>query len=262
MAAFLTIESKDNAKIKYVANLQNSAKFRREQGAFVIEGLRLCCDAVENGYTPQMLFFTRQAYERHTGALDALAAAAKTVYTVTEQVFLKLADTQQPQGVLCVYAMPRALPLETLKPQGRYIGLENLADPSNLGAVARTAEAFGLDGILLYGGNGCDPYAPKVQRAAMGALLRLPVYRIPSNEALAGLADRYAMYAAVVDGGLALQQVALKAPCIAWIGNEANGLTEQVKALCGTQVTIPMPGRAESLNAAAAAAIFIWEMTK
>ncbi len=262
MPDFATIESKDNAKIKYAVNLQNSAKFRRSEGAFVIEGLRLCCDAVENGYTPKMLFFTRQAYERHTPQVEQLAKAAQSAYMVTQPVFDKLADTTQPQGVLCVYAMPQWPALSALKSGGRYIGLENLADPSNLGAVARTAEAFGLDGIILYGGNGCDPFAPKVQRAAMGALLRLPVFRMQSEADFAKVQEQFKMYAAVVQGGTPLHQVQLQAPCVVWVGNEANGLTEETRKQCHKQVTIPMPGRAESLNVAAAAAVLIWEMAK
>ncbi len=262
MPNFAKIESKDNAKIKYAVNLQNSAKFRRSEGAFVIEGLRLCCDAALNGYTPKTLFFTGQAYERHTAQVEQLAASAQSAYVVSEPVFSKLADTTQPQGVLCIYAMPQWPSLGALKPGGRYIGLENLADPSNLGAVARTAEAFGLDGIILYGGNGCDPFAPKVQRAAMGALLRLPVFRMQSQAEFEMVQRRFSMYAAVVQGGTPLQQVRLQAPCVVWVGNEANGLSEETRARCNAQVTIPMSGRAESLNAAAAAAVLIWEMAK
>ncbi len=262
MLDFVKIESKDNAKIKYAVHLQNSAKFRRSEGAFVIEGLRLCCDAVENGYTPQMLFCTQKILEQFPTQVEQLAKVAGASYLVSGPVFAKLADTTNPQGVLCVYAMPQWPPLCALKAGGRYLGLENLADPSNLGAVARTAEAFGLDGILLYGGNGCDPFAPKVQRAAMGALLRLPIFSVQNPNELSWIREHYTMYAAVVQGGNPLHTVKLQAPCVVWVGNEANGLTPEMRAICHQGVTIPMSGRAESLNAAAAAAVFIWEMAK
>jgi TrmH family RNA methyltransferase len=138
--------------------------------------------------------------------------------------------------------------------------LENLQDPSNLGAISRTAEAFGLDGIFLKGG--CDPYSPKSLRASMGALLRIPVYQthdLFKEFDKAGLVS----YAAVIDkDAQKLGTVSFAPGSVVIIGNEANGIAKETIARCDNRITIPMDGKAESLNAAIAASIIMWEMCK
>ena len=193
-----------------------------------------------------------------TADVEEVCAAAGRCCCISDAVAQKLSDTPSPQGIFCVLPIPQP---PVFGGRGKYIGFENLADPSNLGAAARTAEALGLDGILLFGA-GCDPYAPKAQRAAMGALVRLPVHTFPSVAEFAARYPAVNTYAAVVKGGIPVSQADFSAPCMVLIGNEANGLSEQAAALCTQRVTLPMYGRAESLNAAVAAAIFMWEMVR
>ncbi len=139
--------------------------------------------------------------------------------------------------------------------------LEQVADPSNLGAIARTAEAMGIDGLCISGG--CDPYHPKALRASMGALLRLPVYSGEMEELLNRMNTlQVPTYAAVVKNAhFPVSQVDFSGACGVVIGNEAGGITPKTANACTATVTIPMAGRAESLNAAAAACVLIWEMT-
>ena len=148
--------------------------------------------------------------------------------------------------------------------KGKYIILENTQDPANLGAIARTAEALGLSGLIV-STNGCDPFSPKAQRAAMGALVRFPLYLSQDISAdIKSLQKKeFSVFASVVsDADCNISDVSYDGSCAVIIGNEANGVTEQLKSVADKKITIPMGGRAESLNAAAAAAIIIWEMVK
>lgn len=252
------ITSKDNRLVKETVRLLSSAKARKQSGLFVLEGLRLCRDAVRCGCKPQTVLFTEAFYAAHREALSEICTPAQKSYCVSDAVAQKLSDTPSPQGVFCVLQMPEQAPFGG---QGKYIGLENLADPSNLGAVARTAEALGLDGLVLFG-TGCDPYAPKAQRAAMGALVRLPVYAFADFAEFSRLYPDVNTCAAVVEGGRPANQGDFTAPCMVIVGNEANGLSEQTVLLCKQRLTLPMKGKAESLNAAVAAGIFMWEMMR
>ena len=194
---FETITSRDNRLVKDTVKLLSSAKARKDSGLFVLEGLRVCRDAARCGMAPVNLFFTEAILSSHAADITEIAAVAQNCYCISDVVCQKLSDTQSPQGVFCVMQIPKQA---QLLGTGKYIGLENVADPANLGAVARTAEALGIDGIILFG-SGCDPYAPKAQRAAMGALLRIPVYRMGGFSDFIETYPAVKTYAAVVEGG-------------------------------------------------------------
>lgn len=254
----LSIRSRDNEKVKWAARLVAQSRFRKESGLFVLEGLRLCLDAVRTGRKPVAVFYTP---ERREGLEELLDAG--DCYEVTGPIFAKISDTESPQGVLCIM---QQLPPPVFAPVAgqTYALLDRVQNPANLGAIARTAEALGVSGLVV-SGDGCDVHSPKAQRAAMGSLLRLPVWVFPSlEEPIASLRSAgLPVYAAVPDES-ARQVFDLDFTCGAGvaIGNEANGLRPEIMACCNAMVTIPMAGRAESLNAAAAAAILLWEMTR
>ena len=259
MADFLRISSKDNPIIKEISGLQMSAKQRREAGLFVLEGLRLCFDAALNGYKPETVAVTENAYGKHKNDIEAYFGNAPKKYMLTDSLFSKISDTVSPQGILCLFKIPD-FDLSVIKKDGKYIALENIQDPSNLGAISRTAEALGIDGMIVCGG--CDVYSPKSLRASMGALLRIPV--IETDEPF-DLLDNYGMttYAAVVNGTeLSVGSFNFGKGSVAFIGNEANGLTDETIEKCTKKITIPMAGKAESLNAGVAASLIMWEMSK
>lgn len=258
MSEFTKITSRDNPLIKLVSQLNNSGRSRKEHGLFVIEGLRLCRDAAENGFAFTHLLVSETAEKKYADDIKMLSKAASKTYLLSDNVFAKISDTKSPQGIICLVELGRKA--QTIKKSGRYIALENIADPSNLGAVSRTAEALGIDGIIISQG-GCDPFAPKSLRASMGALLRLPV--IVCEDFIGELRESgLSLYACVVSGeAMSLTDVEFSDGCAALIGNEANGLTEEAKAIC-KPITIKMSGRAESLNAAVAASIVMWEMQR
>ena len=257
----MIISSKDNPKIKWAKKLLQSSSFRKKQGLFVIEGLRLCCDAAGNSAEIQTAFYTKRLAERYPKGLSEILEVSDESFEITDQVLEKISDTENGQGILCVCKIPELC----LNPKrgGRYLVLENLSDPSNVGAAARTAEALGLDGMLICGG--CDPYRPKVLRASMGALLRFPLQMFEDVTEAAELLDRNGipLYCSVVSGAdCGISDVDFSSGGAVIIGNEGFGASDAARKLSKTRFTIPMSGRAESLNAAAAAAIIIYEMTK
>ena len=258
MTDFKRITSKDNTLIKQISLLQTSARERKKTGTFVAEGLRLLLDCYENDVRFLSLVIADEFLNKHAEDVENLAKNSKEIVVVTDTVFTKISDTKSPQGILAVIEMPENN-LSQIKSNGKYVALENVADPSNLGAVSRTAEALGVDGIILSSG-GCDPYSPKALRSSMGTLLRMPVIVLDNfTDALKN--SGLNLYACVVSGGKSINEVEFPNGSVVIIGNEANGLTDAVIEI-SQKITIPMSGRAESLNAAVAASIAMWELIK
>jgi len=253
----IAISSRDNPHIKAAVRLRDSAAERCAPGSFFLEGFRLCADALASGYAPERLFLTPAARERYPTA--SLEQAAAQVFEIAEAVARKLGDTQHPQGVFGVFGR-QAAKQNFWQPKGNYIALENIQDPGNLGAIARTAEALGLHGLLLCGC--CGAFHPKALRASMGALLRLPVTQ--AGDLPAALRDSaLPCYAAVPDrDARPILDCDFTQGGVIVVGSEAHGLSQEAIAACPYKITVPMPGGAESLNAAAAAAILMWEMVK
>jgi len=257
---FKVITSKENSLIKFISALQTSAKRRQENGAFVLEGLRICSDARENGIRFDKLIISDSAAEKYAEDIRIFSENSEECYKLPDSLFKKISDTASPQGIIAVAKMTKKNITE-IDRNGRYIALENLADPSNLGAVARTAEAFGVSGIIL-SGDGCDPYSPKSLRASMGTLLRMPVF-IFNDFAKELCESGLKTFACVVDKDAKnISEIKFSDGCALIIGNEANGITDETKAVADCLITIPMIGKAESLNAAVAASVSMWEMMK
>lgn len=257
---FKKISSKDNSLIKLVSSLQTSAKARRENGMFVLEGLRVCDDANICGIMFDKLILTESFYSKNTEVCEKFAKNSSEVYLLDDKLFKKISDTTSPQGIIAICKTDEIKQKEFDK-AGKYIALENLSDPSNLGAISRTAEALGISGIIL-SDNSCDPLSPKVLRASMGTILRLPLY-ISENIMDFIKQNNLVSYSCVVDRNAEkITDVKFEKGSVVLIGNEANGLNEQTVDESNFAVTIPMNGVAESLNASVAAAIAMWEMMR
>lgn len=258
------ITSRQNPLVKAAAQLAASAQARREQGLFLCEGARLCEDCARSGVWIETCFFTQEAGQKYAGYLAAVLKAAREAYQVEGHVAQLLSTTKSPQGIFCVCKSPAAHALGcTLG--GPVLVLENLQDPGNLGTILRTAEALGVGQVSLLG-DCCDPYSPKVLRASMGAVFRLSLAAEASAgqlvQALRG--QGYRLHGAVPDRAAhpVTEMDFTKGAHALFIGNEGTGLTKETIALCDGLVTIPMAGRAESLNAAAAATILLWELQR
>ncbi len=257
------LTSRANGKIKS-ASLLLKASERKKTNRFLLEGARLCGDAVRSGTPIEEFFATEEAAEKYSDIFSECAAASESAYYITPDIAEKLSDTSTTQEMFCVCRENGDNEkIENIDTNGFYVFTENLQNPDNLGAVVRSAEALGADGLIVY--SGCDIRSPKALRASMGGLLRFPVYRITDTAEFLKFAKSKGMkvFATVASGDAENIISADKTGgIICIIGNEGNGITDETLALCTNRVTIPMKGKAESLNAAAAAAITVWEFMK
>lgn len=259
----LLISSKDNPNIKNAVKLKKSARYRRQSGSFIAEGLRVCVDAMLSGAQIETLFVTAKALEKHGDKIQRLADHSAKCFTLTPEVFELVSDTETPQGVLCVIkTLDKTLQFGKIENGGKYLALDNVQDPSNLGTILRSAEAFGVSGLIL-SSDCCDIYSPKVVRGSMGAVFRLPFMICNSIKEFIEENPQFDSYAAVVDSiADKITEISFCGSCVAVIGNEGNGIKEETLKACSHRFTIPMAGNAESLNASVAASIIIWEMIK
>ncbi len=258
------ITSKNNEKIKHAVTVRDSSSQRRKNDEFFVEGARLCGDAAISGGDILQFFFTGKSAEKFPDFFEKISSAAKESYCISEDVSHKLSDTQNPQGMFCICKTKNnTVSGDKINPDGKYILLENVQDPSNLGAVARTAEAMGIDGLIISGG--CDIYNPKALRACMGAFFRLNIVECNEVEAFIKDAQKNGMkvYSSTPDSSAEkITDVDFSGGVVCIVGNEGNGVTKETMAASDACITIPMQGRAESLNASTAAAILIWELVR
>ncbi len=256
------IDSVNNEKIKYAVKLSSSSKKRKEEGLFFLEGLRLCRDAALTGTEIAVAFFTDRAAEKSGESVEFISSKAKESYLISEAAASKISLTESSQGFYALCKIPGAISEKDIDPKGKYIALENIQDPANLGAISRTAEALGISGAILSGC--CDRFSPKAQRAAMGSLLRLKVIESENlKETLLALKEKgMAVYATTPDEkAKKITDLSFDEGAICIIGNEGDGVSAEIFEI-SKKITIPMLGRAESLNASMAAAITMWEMMR
>jgi len=255
------ITSAHNPKIQWLHRLQDQSKIRREEGAFVIEGVRLAEEALQAGWEPRLVLYTDQLNDRGQAVVEQYAQRGAPLELASEEVMKSASDTRTPQGVLVVLAIK---PLQ-LPPHPNFLLIaDGVRDPGNLGTLLRTAAAAGAQAMLLPPGS-TDAYAPKVVRAAMGAHFRLAVQEL-EWEAIRQLvkpAKRpLQVYLADAGSGLPYTQADLRTPLALIIGSEAEGAGGEATELADTRLHIPMPGHMESLNAAVAAAVLMFEVVR
>lgn len=250
--------SPKNPLVQQARLLARDRKAREESGLAVLEGVRLAEEAVRAGLMVEYALHTPELAERKRGAalLESLRAAGVRLHPVSAGTLDRAADTQTPQGIVAVFRMPHR-PTDAIGP-GLVVLLDHLQDPGNAGTVIRTLEALG--GAGLCGGGGVDPYNPKVVRAAMGSLFRLPVV-LGETEALLGelKAQGRRVYVADAGGDLLPWTVDLTGDVVLVVGNEGAGPSEAARRAADGVISIPMPGGVESLNAGIAASLLIYE---
>lgn len=258
------ITAKDNPAVRHYKRLRDQKKARRTEGLFVAEGLRIACDALRKTGRVQQLFVTDSAWEKHGELLAEQMQEIGSLLRISDAVGEAMTDTEHTQGIFAVCRMPEQRELTAvLNAAGKYLVLCNLQDPGNMGMILRTADALGVDAVLTSGS--CELYSPKVVRATMGSVFRVPVYDCADAQKLLELlrTSNIRSYAAVpAKHAVSLTECSFSGGSAVWIGNEGNGLPAEVIEACDTAVTIPMQGGPESLNAAMAAGILMWEMMK
>lgn len=246
------IISTSNKNIKNVRELLSKAKTRRETGLFVAEGERICKDL------PVELIETLYVSESYRGELPFSKDSDKLI-PVSDEVMHYMSDTKTEQGILAVVRQKTYQKL-----QGDFfLLLETIQDPGNLGTIFRTAEAAGVSGILM--NQSCaDLFAPKVVRSTMGAIWRVPYLIAEDLKAEAEKLKQKGVqvYAAHLKGQKTHFACDFHGPCAFLIGNEGNGLTDELASVADTYLRIPMEGCVESLNAAVAATVLMYETVR
>ena len=266
----IIISSRQNPLVKFVCGLTEKKK-RAEAGAFRFDGVKLLCEILSTDAEIRYVICRENADGRVKIAVDAALEAGRIseeqVVTVTDEVFDKMSEERSPEGVITVAPFLCELhKREESMPSGKLLVAESLRDPGNLGTVIRSCYALGIDTLLLT--DDCaDIYNPKTIRAAMGAAFRLNTQtvaldRLPSVIKSLRESGRRVFAAALCEDSLDISTLELRSGDCFVIGNEGHGLSESTVSACDASVIRPMRADAESLNAAAAAAICIWETVR
>lgn len=254
------ITSTSNAKIKRIVQLRKKKKARDAEGVFLVEGIRMFREIPEK--LLQEIYISESCEEKEGKEIRRRASACGIrPELVSDGVFAYLSDTQTPQGILCVVGQ-LSYSLEEVADAScpHMLVLDRLQDPGNVGTILRTAEGAGVTGILL-DGECADIYNPKTIRSTMGSIFRMPFYYIQDlEEGIRYLKKRgICTYAAHLEGKRAYDEEDYRRPCAFFIGNEGNGLRPEIADLADTYIRIPMAGEVESLNAAIASAVLMFE---
>lgn len=242
-----TITSLQNPEIKSVAAL-HSKKGRTEQNKFMAEGLRAITTITNAGYKPLAIYATDKMFDHAAMLTDDDSATL-----VINEVMAKMSAATSPSGILALFAIPEPLAPHTLTPG---LVLADIADPGNMGTLLRTCAAMNIKSVVLV--EGTDPWSPKVVQASAGTIAQINIFSWDWVELLENKGNLQ-LHALVTHGGAQPSTVNPKFALLV-IGNEAHGIDPQWLADCDAQITIPMPGNIESLNAAIAGSIAAYEV--
>ena len=253
------ITSTQNQKIKWVRLLQRQAQARQDDSVFVTEGVRLVEEAFHAGWEAELVLFTAGLSARGQAIVKGFAERGSAMEEVSPGVFEAVSETMTPQGILAVIRQSSQPPPETLN---FVLIADEIRDPGNLGSILRSAAAAGVQAVFLT--PGCaDPFSPKVVRSAMGAHFRLYLATLdwPAIQERIVANNLFAVLAAA-GAGSPYTECDFRRPLAIIIGGEAEGAGPQAHALANAPVHIPLARNTESLNAAAAAAILLFEVVR
>ena len=276
------ISSKDNKRIKYIRSLLEKGSIRKKNHSFVVEGIKLVDEALEYGGVLDIIVSKSLYEEIVSGDLSRNALLSDngkhiikqvkqgtSLTVVSDAVFKSVSETITPQGILAEVEMPKHRLLEenfleiAYEKTGKIklLILEDTADPGNLGTIMRTAEAAGVTGVIMGKGT-VDIFNPKVVRSTMGSIFRLPFSYVDDlKDIIIRLKrDGISFYATHLKGKESYRDISYSDKAGILIGNEARGLSDEIANLADTYVIIPMQGKVESLNAAVAAALMLYEV--
>ena len=253
------ITSTSNPQVKRLIQLQKKSKARNEEKVFVVEGLRMFIEVpkerVEKVYVSET-FYNKKKQEMNWDEFP--------LEILSDSVFKHVSDTQTPQGVLCIVKQKKH-DLEALLDieNPHFMVLDNLQDPGNMGTIVRTAEGAGVDAVFM-SKDSVDIYNPKTIRSTMGSIYRMPTIYIEDTVKLLELFKEKGIqsYAAHLDGKNSYDQEDYRGGTAILIGNEGNGLRDEVSEKADIWVRIPMEGQVESLNAAIAASVLMFEVAR
>ncbi len=254
------ITSTSNAKIKNIISLMNKSRHRSKQGTFVIEGIRMFMEAPADRIVEVYVLENSPAFN-DIGVKYRLQKLRYEI--VTENVFKTITGTVTPQGILAVVKMQEYSLKDIVSSAGKqalFVVLEDIQDPGNLGTIMRTAEATGVNAIVMSKGT-VDIYNPKVIRSTMGTVFRVPfIYTDDLCDTISYMKrSGIKMIAAHLKGAKWYDEINYCKSTAFMIGNEGNGLSDAVTRLADVYMKIPMEGQVESLNAAVASSVLMYE---
>lgn len=253
------ISSTSNPQVKRLAQLQKKSKVRNEEKVFIVEGIRMFAEVPKNRV--EKVYISESLYNKKKQELDL---QGMPVEILSDNVFQYVSDTKTPQGIMCIVKQVQYNIEELLRIRNpHFMVLDNLQDPGNLGTIVRTAEGAGVDAIFL-SKESVDIFNPKTIRSTMGSIYRMPVIYVDD---LLELLDTFKekgikSYAAHLEGKNSYDQETYQDGTVILIGNEGNGLRDEVSKKADIWVQIPMKGQVESLNAAIAASVLMFEVAR
>lgn len=254
------ITSNQNQLIKEIQLLQRKKKERMKRQLFIVEGLR-AVEEIPNSWNVNK-YIVAESYM--TNSHNIIKDRDAPVFYVSDNIFKNITDTQTPQGIMAIVSYPQYNLEEIISSeQGFFIIGDEIQDPGNVGTLIRTAHAAGVNGVFL--SKGCvDIYNPKTVRATMGSIFHIPIFvDVDIEELITRLAEIGTnIYATAVDSNKTIYDYDYTTKTAIVIGNEANGIREEIKDIINNYITIPMPGRSESLNASIAAGICMYEVVR
>ncbi|WP_252229237.1 RNA methyltransferase [Clostridium sp. ZBS15] len=252
------IESKENTIYKEAKKLKER-KNRNKINKYVIEGFRLVNEAIKANLDIDYLILTEVGYEKLDNYIDKNNIENKKVYCIADNLFKDLTSTENPQGIIAIVKMEN----KNLDFQGDfYLFCDKVQDPGNLGTIIRTAHAAGVNGIILSKGT-VDIYNEKTIRSTMGSSFYMPIYYDDDFSLIKSLKkDGFKLIVTSLESSKDFFKEDLKGKTILTVGNEGNGVSDEVLDLADRRVKIPMPGGAESLNVAIATSIIIYEKVR
>lgn len=256
------ITSTSNSQVKMVMNLLNKAKVRREENAFVVEGVKMVLEAP---YDRVKKIFVSESYtNEHKNGVGNIKWDSPNVEVVSDNVFNQMSDTKTPQGIMAIVTIRQYAPADILGKENAFIIVcEDIQDPGNLGTILRTGEGAGISGVVITK-NSVDIYNPKTIRSTMGSLYRVPFMYVDDLKDTLGQMKALGInvYATHLNGNNMYASEDYTGKCAFLIGNEGNGLKDETSALADKLIKIPMDGQVESLNAAISAAVMMYEVKR
>ncbi|MDP3025489.1 MAG: RNA methyltransferase [candidate division Zixibacteria bacterium] len=252
-------------KLKQISKLKTE-KERNSKGRFLIEGVRLCQEALSSDWEVELILFSGEFSESSVGQrlIEEFSKRGIEVFGIKKKEIEKLTDTETPQGIVALVKKKKfTLSKDILKKSSLLLGLDNIRDPGNLGTMIRTADAAGTNGVLL--SKGCvELYNPKVIRSTMGSIFHLPVVEgLDLKEVLPEMkVSGFKIFSSEVHQGKDYTKISYPEKICLLIGGESSGISKEVSNLADERIKVPIFGKAESLNASVAAGILLYEMVR
>lgn len=254
-----SIISKNNSTIKEIKKLKDK-KYRTKTGKFIVEGFRFVEEAVLSEFEVEIIIISENSIDKLEGysIKDNIDNNTK-VFTVDEAIFKSISCTDTPQGIIAVI---RNRIIERVSKNGFYILADKVQDPGNMGTIIRTAHASGANGVIITKGT-VDVYNEKTLRSTMGSIFKIPVILDGDLTIISSLKENgYKVISSSLEAENNFYDVDLVQNIIITVGNEGNGISDEIYKLSDIKVKIPMPGDAESLNAGVAASIMMYESVR